>query len=927
MRQIGGNQPAAKLEFQKAADLVPAFAPAYLDLGIASAITGDAERALEYFEQAKDKDNTMAEVHFMLGKMYQSINPIRAGVHFDLFIDFAYPYLAKSKYVAYARMHVEHGMRMFEEILSPEAGERSGKRQDKEACPKVWPAGREIIGSAGCKPIAIPSYETITTRFRENLAKLAPASAYQTLFEATYSLLQAAQLADSAPPRELLVRSSHAIQCLNAAYRAYAAGDSAGAKLAATELMAGSEVLDPRSLGDAKHLLGRLQFDEGQATAAGQAFEDVLGWCRESGYAEGFIRALHEISRVKAKGCQLLDAEAGFRIAADYYSLRMLKRRGQQEQAADESDQRNLTAALECLAGLADDYLLISDGPVEGDHLIESLARDFLQPADGSGDDFLIIRSLALKLLTADEAERGMVELLAKGVALFGTRRRLSIFSLDEAVWFADRRNISYPSKIRNVLVREQPFSLRASPSFKPVRHAVVVEPPPLRHLTINDATDSIQSLYEYLSALDGAGRYVYRGQTQEYDAPLLPSTFRPILRTDYGVAVRRASGVDDPRRLRRCGVSFVGEYNYCFSRYGDVLRQEREGGMEQSEIDRILGVYRKLLRDSVLALFQDREEYVPWAELVRRELSEADLRTYEAYATEWNPRIDNFHKRRFRNELLVRLFGYTLGTTFAQQFGLSSEGLDATKSLEVACFFASRDSVDFQRVADSGVGVLYRFPFPPNDVAMQPLSNLSFYSLPSIVDVEDVFYRFEQAQLEQADAMPCVRAYVKARLTYHADSTDTLMLPREFLSSSRVKAQESVIIMPDEVREDLTDREPGIDGIRYPKFRFIEDLKTRPGLTRFYFRHNGRGVEIAGPMTRERLWPRDDFLPKTLILLTAGRYRLSEAIPKRLDLIDGGYSPDEFLANISELYTNYRYSFLDPSSDLSRHHFHVIQA
>jgi hypothetical protein len=57
---------------------------------------------------------------------------------------------------------------------------------------------------------------------------------------------------------------------------------------------------------------------------------------------------------------------------------------------------------------------------------------------------------------------------------------------------------------------------------------------------TTDDAADSIQSLYDYLTSLDAEGRYVYRGQTREYDAPLLPSAFRPILNADHGVAVRR---------------------------------------------------------------------------------------------------------------------------------------------------------------------------------------------------------------------------------------------------------------------------------------------------------------------------------------------------------------------------------------------------
>lgn len=768
--------------------------------------------------------------------------------------------------------------------------------------------------------MSIPSYKTITTQFRENLAKLAPVSAYHALLDVTYSLVEVAQ-----SPESLQLRDPHVIQLLNAAYRAYAAGDSDATKVAAEELLCESGMLDPCTLADSRHLLGRLQFDKGDCIAAGQIFEEVLEWSRLSGYAEGFVRALHEVSCLRMKSHGLFDAEAGFRIATDYYAIRIVKRRRQGEQSADETDSRNLTAALNCLSELADEYVLISDGPTEGDRLIESLARDFLKPADGSGDDFLIIRALALKLLLTRDVEREMADLLALALALFNTRPQLSLFALDEAIWVADRRNIPYPATIKSALIRQQPFLLRTSPSFKPACDAVVVNPPPLRHLEVSDASESIQSLYDYLSALDATGRYVYRGQNQEYDAPLLPSAFRQILRKDYGVAVRRAAGPEDSRRLRHCGMNFVGEYNYCFSRYSDILWQQRDRGMEQTEVDRIFGVYKRLLRDFEVVLHQDREQYTSWAELVRQVLSAQELATYQTYAADWNPRIDNFHRRRLRKELLVRLFGYTLGTTFAQQFGLSSEGLDATKSLAVACFFASRDSVDFQSVPDSGVGVIYRFPFAQNEVAMQPLSKFNFYSLPSIVDVEDVFYRFEQAQLEDSSAMTCIRAYVKARLTYHVDSTDILLLPRGFLSSSRVKAQEAVIIMPDEIREDLTDRDPGIDGIRYPKFRFIEDLKTRPGVTRFYFRHNGRGLEAAGSMTRERLWPRDDFLLKTLVLLTAGSYPLHQALPKRLDLIDGGYSRDEFLAYISELYADYRSSFLDPSGDLSRDVFHTL--
>jgi tetratricopeptide (TPR) repeat protein len=148
VQQTRRNHSAAKAEFQKAIEIAPSFAPAYLNLGISFAATGEADKALDWCEQAKDKDNTMAEAHFMLGKLYQSINPIRAVVHFDLFNDFAYPYLARSQYAAYARMHVEHGKQMLEEALPSSSGNQGGKQKNKEICPRC---GKEVERLSGLR--------------------------------------------------------------------------------------------------------------------------------------------------------------------------------------------------------------------------------------------------------------------------------------------------------------------------------------------------------------------------------------------------------------------------------------------------------------------------------------------------------------------------------------------------------------------------------------------------------------------------------------------------------------------------------------------------------------------------------------------------------------------------------------------------------
>ena len=115
--------------------------------------------------------------------------------------------------------------------------------------------------------------------------------------------------------------------------------------------------------------------------------------------------------------------------------------------------------------------------------------------------------------------------------------------------------------------------------------------------------------------------------------------------------------------------------------------------------------------------------------------------------------RINNYHRRIYRTERFAALFGYTLGHTIAQQYGFASEALDATKSLDVAFFFATRESTDFQAIPKNGIGTLYRFPFPANDVGSAPLDKYNYYTLPSMIDVKDVIYRFEMEGLSKSES------------------------------------------------------------------------------------------------------------------------------------------------------------------------------
>jgi hypothetical protein len=772
----------------------------------------------------------------------------------------------------------------------------------------------------------ISLYQTILLAFRDSLAKLAPLDAYTSLQSIAFDLahgrfaeINAAIGFDDIRSQGQFSRNETLLTELSKAYSAYQRGDLIDLERSVTRITE-SDSSDPWLSIDAQHLLARALFDEDNVAQAEQMFLLILDQAQHSLYADGFIRALHEISRVKAKQSKPVEAEAGFRVALDYYACRALNRNAKPEPSSGSSqDTANLQVALNCLTQLAETYTSLSRGPIEAVRLIDDLSSALVSSSDDSGYDFLEIRSLALNILTRQALSAQTANLLGKALKLYHQHRELAIFAVDEAASICSQRGLTYPAKLRMILSQPEPFRLRTSAHYKPTISRAETTEPALRHCSTKDAAESIEHLYDYLAGLDDRGRFVYRGQVREYDGPLLPSSFRSILQKPHPVKSITHAEIGARKRLRDCGEIFVGEYNDCFRYYADVMSQAREGGEEMREIERIFGVYKRLLDDPEIAFQQDRQGFVPWLQAVEQTLSPEEFKTYLCNAAEWDIRINNYHKRLFREKVLFRLFGYLLGTTFAQQYGLSSEGLDATKSLGVASFFATHESPDFEKTMSEGLGIVYRFPFPANDLATQKLSKTNYYNLPPVVDVEDVFYRFERSTLEKHESIALVLCYLTSVFTYDLYSSDLLFLPNGFLRSSRVREQESVILIPDEVREDEPNRTPGYGGIIFPKYRYIEDLGSRPGVVRFYFKHAGAWPDRLESTRRERLWPRDDFLLETLILIIASSYRLSETLPKRLDLIDGGYSQVEFSSFCQDLYEKHRNQFFTTYEQVAR--------
>jgi hypothetical protein len=251
---------------------------------------------------------------------------------------------------------------------------------------------------------------------------------------------------------------------------------------------------------------------------------------------------------------------------------------------------------------------------------------------------------------------------------------------------------------------------------------------------------------------------------------------------------------------------------------------------------------------------------------------------------------VDSYHRRCIRQSFL-RPFGYFLGTTLAQQYGLSSEGLDVTKSLEVAAFFAAfESSSDFVSTPKAGTGVIYRFPYTAPDIRYHRINDYDYYSLPSIIDTEDVLYRFERRGLAIGDVLKCFEAYFGAVFLDGLQNTDLFFLPEGALANSRVTRQKALIILPDELRRDLPSG---------TAFRFVEDLAKRDGVEKYYFHHTGRSPESV-KLQRQDLWPRDDPFVQIIVAILTAVYPLSaflpDILPQRLDLIDAGYDHADFL-------------------------------
>jgi hypothetical protein len=647
-----------------------------------------------------------------------------------------------------------------------------------------------------------------------------------------------------------------------------------------------TEVGDEIGQCHAQHFAGRIEHELGNIDAA-MVMYDVALASAESLKCESIVaRARHERARIFKTKYLFMEAEDGFRQAMRYY--------------VSQSDIANIQAAINQFGDLA------HGGLYHADFFLPALKKSGVP--FGTPEEYLEVRSVAIlsELVEDGPAHFGgryyRERLIQKAMGRFPEDPKLANYILSEAFNVGMIRDDKEILQVAQELDRHWHFPPRAVAASAAPRRTSAVGPN--KYITPGTAATSIGELYDHLTR-DEPGRYAYRGQTREYPGPLMPSYFRRFFRPG-GPYIER----DHPMfqySLRRIGKRFYGEYN---QRFGHWVSRSLDG-VAPEDRERVRAIFRQSLQDifavrsQIDALSLDRE-FLSWDAALSEALSKEEYGVYIKFKDQWRPYLDSSHRRALRQQGFIRPLGYLLGTTLAQQYGLSSEGLDVTKDPAIAAFFATHRSEEaYSRCESSGIGIIYRFPFYESAVRVRPLSDFNYYSMPTTVDLADVLNRFERERLEIGSLRTAIRCYYGATYREGLRDRDLFMLPLGAVQRSRIARQKAIIVFPDELRKDVDGEPPGIDGIIQPEFRFIEDVGQRDGVERFYFHHSGDFIEI-NEINRETLWPRDDPLLELIVTIVTAFYPLHsfgfDVIPHRLDLIDGAYDGDEFLLLLKEL-------------------------
>lgn len=369
--------------------------------------------------------------------------------------------------------------------------------------------------------------------------------------------------------------------------------------------------------------------------------------------------------------------------------------------------------------------------------------------------------------------------------------------------------------------------------------------------------------------------RFLYRGQTKVYPRPLLPTGYRPYRRT--GKVYDRTSPLF-AHALRRNGNEFIDlvPINHFFETLPLFYPENSEVPAEELEL------LLKLSNDQYLA-----RTLADGPEAIETLLTPLEALVFRERFPLWKKVIDYDHRLQIRDMVFMRPFGYLLGQALAQQYGFSSEMLDATADVDVAAFFATRASPAFTDGPSEGVGVIYRF-IRTEEAAPLDLGAYNFYSCPPLLSIERLLERF-CVDDPSIGSRPEIESFLVESFEKHGKwrRWEQFRIHRDILDETRIARQHAAFIVPDAIYV-----EQGKIPNNTRLLMAMEDCATRTGTEAFYFRHTPHTRHLTN-LTREYLWPNDNDALFEMIgnaLLASVRLDTGQILPSRIDLLDPGY-------------------------------------
>lgn len=205
----------------------------------------------------------------------------------------------------------------------------------------------------------------------------------------------------------------------------------------------------------------------------------------------------------------------------------------------------------------------------------------------------------------------------------------------------------------------------------------------------------------------------------------------------------------------------------------------------------------------------------------------------------------------------LRNALGYPLSQIFAQQAGLTSEGLDVTTDIDVAAFFASHDYHKGKYVpATRGEGIIYRYNVSVSDYSFDSIRKWDFYSCPAYLSSVKIMKLFQctdsmdSVRLSLAEYQDAIGwgPYFDLEEVRQSRPFELIQIPRTALASSRIVNQAAGLLMPDRIlnRAWATEAfEPPGNKMKARGEACIEDLSSRSEADEYTFTHHDQDREV----------------------------------------------------------------------------------